>query len=926
MRRVPIAVVISALAMAMLLRCGEKCPFEPCEPMDGRVCGIVDLAHDFPVFAKDLRIRTLAGSGELGCDRLFAVPVLAGCGAHLVVLAAEDTVPVLLGCCLRDPGGAKRAGMVPPVSGDRLIEIIGSPETRIRLSAASTAVALTMINPFLSGATVEERFWFASQVAAHRGFEDLVKEVSQGLDSSPLTYLGGGASADLYSKVSGIVSDIINELTSGSVDDSLGLGPYVEDAPGDKIALRNAAFVHYGVGVVDAVTDTLREILLLPVRDVSMFVEPDRPSSLRDSLGDGCVGIRFFKGVVGIDEQVLLDPHDPGGLATIANVNRAVWSLLSVFDALSDPARPGDTAIGGLEAVAGFADVIYNGGPANVTLTALECAGRHPEAVAATLLGDDVASSDVAAFVAAVRPVLKHNVAGLAAEGLSDLDRFAYDLIASPEYTAQCVCQAGGEMFGCPSEPVLSAGGVEPDSGDVFTEFTFLVHYYDQLGDPPAFVRVMINDNQHEMALLDGEPSDGLYRYAGNLSPGWHAYYFTCTDTAGATARLPREGSMRGAFVVSAPVLTNGYVEPARGNTANDFRYLVDCYDADGEVPAWVRVYIDGDPYDMERSYSSGKNHKYRHVTRLAGGGHDYYFECEDPSGNAVRLPPEGVKEGPVVSQYPSELKNPRVDPPAGVEGDVFTYSVDYLDQDGDVPWFVNVYHDGVREGMRLASGDSSNGTYSLNRALMTAGQHEYYFLTGDAFGALVRLPETGTFTGPYVERRPGGEHNYEAKIAVHVMAYDPHVNCDEGRPVIASCEDIRSTYAGAHVLAFPVFFDLAEYQGVEFGMTWPGWEGSADWHSCSDLSIGEIRLPGDGVSQVWLECHLEPVVVPGWLSLYADGPGLISPCDHPMTREVKILNCREAVDEVRMGYRAGVNGAQGDDPCYFPVPSDDGP
>jgi hypothetical protein len=155
----------------------------------------------------------------------------------------------------------------------------------------------------------------------------------------------------------------------------------------------------------------------------------------------------------------------------------------------------------------------------------------------------------------------------------------------------------------------------------------------------------------------------------------------------------------------------------------------------------------------------------------------------------------------------------------------------------------------------------------------------------------------------------------------VHVIAYDPHVNCDEGLPVIEDCADIQSTFAGDNFLAFPVFFDLNEYQGVEFALSWPDWGESASWQSCSDLSIGEITSPGDGVSLVWHDCHLENTVVTGWIWLYADGPGLIEPCGHPHTGQIQILNCWEQVDESWAWYRAGVNGTEGDDACYIPVP-----
>ena len=62
---------------------------------------------------------------------------------------------------------------------------------------------------------------------------------------------------------------------------------------------------------------------------------------------------------------------------------------------------------------------------------------------------------------------------------------------------------------------------------------------------------------------------------------------------------------------------------------------------------------------------------------------------------------------------------------------------------------------------------------------------------------------------------------NANAKVAVHVI---PHASrsCTKSYPTITACEEIIYTEAGADVDAFPVFFELAEYQGLDYGMTWP--------------------------------------------------------------------------------------------------------
>jgi hypothetical protein len=157
--------------------------------------------------------------------------------------------------------------------------------------------------------------------------------------------------------------------------------------------------------------------------------------------------------------------------------------------------------------------------------------------------------------------------------------------------------------------------------------------------------------------------------------------------------------------------------------------------------------------------------------------------------------------------------------------------------------------------------------------------------------------------------------NNPLAKVSIHVKAHNSKQGCGN-LPAIASCEDINTTYGESSFDAFPVFFDLAEFRGVGYGMCWPDWSYSAAWGQCADLVIGEIVWPGDGVYQTWTQCHAEGVVITGWVWLYADAPGTLSVCNHPDTDLIEVLDCSEGLDNPVGNYSAGVFGAEGDDPC----------
>ena len=157
--------------------------------------------------------------------------------------------------------------------------------------------------------------------------------------------------------------------------------------------------------------------------------------------------------------------------------------------------------------------------------------------------------------------------------------------------------------------------------------------------------------------------------------------------------------------------------------------------------------------------------------------------------------------------------------------------------------------------------------------------------------------------------------NNPQAKVAVHVKDHNSKQSCDV-LPPIEGCDDIVTAYTGFSFDAFPVFFDLVAYQGMEYGLCWPDWTYSAAWTQCADLVIGGIVWPGDGISQTWLSCRAEAVAITGWAWIYADGPGLVSVCGHPVTGEIQVLDCEGHVDQAVASFAAGVFGAEGEDAC----------
>jgi hypothetical protein len=153
---------------------------------------------------------------------------------------------------------------------------------------------------------------------------------------------------------------------------------------------------------------------------------------------------------------------------------------------------------------------------------------------------------------------------------------------------------------------------------------------------------------------------------------------------------------------------------------------------------------------------------------------------------------------------------------------------------------------------------------------------------------------------------------NWLSKGAIHVLAHEART-CTENYPVIGGCADIVTTYPGNSVDAFPVFYDMVEYQRIDYALMWPGSQ-SCVFTSCSDHVAGTIVWPDDGVSHTWDVCHSGPVVIPGWA--WIQDTGLIHLKPHPTIGGVYVYDCNGEPDNPCYNYAAGIGGYIGDDPC----------
>jgi hypothetical protein len=154
---------------------------------------------------------------------------------------------------------------------------------------------------------------------------------------------------------------------------------------------------------------------------------------------------------------------------------------------------------------------------------------------------------------------------------------------------------------------------------------------------------------------------------------------------------------------------------------------------------------------------------------------------------------------------------------------------------------------------------------------------------------------------------------NTQGKGAVHVMDYNNRRSCTSNFPTITGCADIVFTLPAASSHAFPVFFDLVEYQGFDYALNWPGLY-TCIFNSCSDMAIGDIVNPGDGISHAWYTCQTGNVAIPGFG--WVEDSGMVCLVPHPTAGGPLMGDCSGGLDSPVRTFCAGIGGATGDDPC----------
>ncbi len=312
---------------------------------------------------------------------------------------------------------------------------------------------------------------------------------------------------------------------------------------------------------------------------------------------------------------------------------------------------------------------------------------------------------------------------------------------------------------------------VAPKTGNSKTVFVWKAVYTDPESVPPATLEVWLDGTAHAMVQVDPTDQDytdgAVFRYETTLAVGNHSYYMRCSDGSN-ILRYPGTGAYPDPTVID-PVLaltdsqggTTDWLTPTTGTPTTQFTWDAIYTDTKNNPPAPIQVWIDGVAHDLlpvnpsDTDYTDGALFRYQ-TTGLTVATHSYYMFASDGT-DSVRFPPTppATYPQPVVNNTPPRLLNAAVNPTAGTETTVFTYSITFRDADGHMPTYVRIKTDnGTWVDMVETNPADTNTidgkTYQYQTGFIGIGPHTAVFTASDGFDTVI-YPATGKFTGPVI-------------------------------------------------------------------------------------------------------------------------------------------------------------------------------
>lgn len=420
--------------------------------------GVLDLSTS-NLEPKDLKVITFAEESDLDEEGNFSV------------LAPEADKPQLLFFNSRSTNNPIYIGLYDP----------STQETEA--NDRSTALALTLINPYLISSTAEMRQEYIEVVRQNPRFEELVSLLQDAYRTEPTTALDYDSNPIVYQVVVQLMKETVESLSVPAAPAAPGFlvgdPPHIEDADGNDIVFFNPSHVYYTAGVYPNAGNSLKEIVTLNRKEKARkwWGGSHPPEETTYSLGDGYFHLYLTRGFDFNDIDSLLDLGHPEGLATIENFGQCFLYILDlVIGKLPGP---------DIEDLPKHLKLTFN----NTRSLASSLKKRdvkgvftafcnfligNTEAIAAWIW-NDTKNAEAVEFVKTASSLLKNFMLGFKVLGiLNEQVPFVKDLIFAPRTVSYYVTQQNGVITETVQDsPPQAEFSIDPPAGIVGTVFSF---------------------------------------------------------------------------------------------------------------------------------------------------------------------------------------------------------------------------------------------------------------------------------------------------------------------------------------------------------------------------------------------------------------------------------------------------------------------
>ncbi|MBD3226545.1 MAG: hypothetical protein GF313_17600, partial [Caldithrix sp.] len=264
----------------------------------------------------DLQVVSFAGASDVQGDGSFSVDATMTDDYQLMMFRSKSNGnPVFLG--LYDPA-----------------------KQEVSASDSSTALALTLLNPYLVFADQMQKDQYLAEVMNNPKFENLLNMLNDAYMNDASDIFNYDDNPKLYQLIVQIMKESMSNLGNGYqateralYKDGVSIGepPYIQDASGDDIMFMNPRHVWYAAGIYPN-DGNLSDVVTLGRAQTIVSYNWGWPPQISVSaqetpytLGNGTFKIGVYKG---IDLTKLNQWNDPVGRASILNTGEAILNII----------------------------------------------------------------------------------------------------------------------------------------------------------------------------------------------------------------------------------------------------------------------------------------------------------------------------------------------------------------------------------------------------------------------------------------------------------------------------------------------------------------------------------------------------------------------------------------------------------------------